>query len=72
MASYIPQCISSSSIDSIVYLTDKNNVVGSHWKVGVDYFTHHEVGRIVENTYPSLNINRFKADSLYGTLDIIF
>ena len=29
----------------------------------------HEVGRIVENAYPSLNINRFKADSLYGTLD---
>ena len=28
-----------------------------------------EVGRIVENAYPSLNINRFKADSLYGTLD---
>ena len=23
----------------------------------------------MENAYPSLNINRFKADSLYGTLD---
>ncbi|XP_065896143.1 glutathione synthetase-like [Dysidea avara] len=54
---------------STVYLTDKNNVVGSHWKVGVDYFTYHEVGRIVENAYSSLNINRFKANSLYGTLD---
>ena len=29
--------------------------------IGVDYFTHHEVRRIVENTYPSLNISRFKA-----------
>ena len=36
---------------------------------GVDNITHHEVGRIVENVYPSLNINKFNADSLYGTLD---
>ena len=52
-----------------VYLTDNNNAVGSHWKVGVDYFTNHEVGRIVENAYPSLNIHIFKADPSYGTLD---
>ena len=69
IASYIYHNASATSTASTVYLTDKNNVVGSHWKVAVDYFTHHEVGRIVENAYPSLNINRFKADSLYGTLD---
>jgi len=32
-------------------------------------YTHHEVGKIIEDTYPSLMINIFKADSLYGTLD---
>jgi len=52
-----------------VYLTDKNSAVGSHWKVGVDYFTNHEVSKIIEDTYPSLTINMFKGDSLYGTLD---
>ena len=30
-------------------------------------FTH-EIGRIVENAYPSLNINRFKAVSLWNHL----
>ena len=57
-----------SSTASTVYLTDKNNIAWITLE-GVDYFTHHEVGRIVESAYPSLNINRFKADSLYGTLD---
>ena len=66
IASYIPKYISSTSTALTVYLTDKKNVVGSHWKVGVGYFTHHEVGRTVENACSSLNINRF---SLHGTLD---
>ena len=35
----------------------------------VGCFTSHEIGIIVENAYPSLNINKFKANSLYGTLD---
>ena len=38
-------------------------------RLGVGCFTSHKIGIIVENAYPSLNINRFKADSLYGTLD---
>ena len=38
-------------------------------RLGVGCFTSHEIGIILENAYPSLNINRFKADSLYGTLD---
>ena len=38
-------------------------------RLGVGCFISHVIGIIVENAYPSLNINRFKADSLYGTLD---
>jgi len=35
-----------------VYLTDKSNVVGSHWRVRVDYFTLHEVGKIAPYPLP--------------------
>ena len=56
-------------IEDSVYQVDNNDSIGTHWMVGVDYYTRTEVSRIIQDVYPGVAINFYQSDENYGSLD---
>ena len=55
--------------EDTVYQVDNNDSIGTHWMVGVDYYTRTEVSRIIRDVYPDVAINCYQSDENYGSLD---
>ena len=59
----------SSTRENSIYLVENSDPVGTHWMVGVDYYTGAEVERIIHNVYPGVSIKFYQSDPKYGSLD---
>ena len=73
---YIIQCESTKAYldsrpeDGTVFLLSMTTAVGiGSWEVGVDYYTGQEIRKIMNQTYPNLNV-QYYADLHYMALDL--
>lgn len=58
---YMNSNSASSTREDSVYLVENSNPIGSHWMVGVDYYTGPEVERIIHSIYPGVAINFYQS-----------
>ena len=69
---YLDSWPTSSDIKETVYLsdsTDPGKRIGTHWMVGVDWYTGREVQDILSVNYPEVNIQLYKADAKYRAME---
>ena len=55
----------TASKEDSVYLADGSEPIGTHWKVGVDYYNDTEVEDIIHKVCPSAVVNKYEAGELY-------
>ena len=60
----------SNTREDSVYLVENSDPIGTHWTVGVDYYTGTEVERIIHGVYPGVVINFYQSDLNYGSLQL--
>ena len=58
----------SNTREDSIYLVQNSDPIGTHWMVGVDYYTGAEVERIVHGVYAGVAINFYQSDPKYGSL----
>lgn len=69
---YLNSWPSSDSVETTVYLsdnTDPDKNIGTHWMVGVDWYTAREVQDILQNKYPGVQIKFYPGDRKYVQME---
>ena len=52
-----------------VYLVIYDNEVGAHWRLVVSSYAGEKIERIIRAVYPSVPIDTYEADAVYGSMD---
>ena len=59
----------SGSTEASVYMETSTHPIGTHWMMGMDYFTSTEIEDHIRANYPGIVINIYMSDPDYGSLD---